>query len=59
MLYVGMKGPDCPADELLVKYVGDSKYRIDYTVKRPGQYTLIVRWGEQDIPGSPFAVHVL
>ena len=59
ILYVGMKGPKSPVDELTVKFIGNNQYTINYTVKQQGQYILIVRWGEEDIPGSPFAVEVI
>ncbi|XP_076447622.1 filamin-A-like isoform X2 [Babylonia areolata] len=59
ILYVGMAGPKSPVDELTVKYVGNSQYTINYTVKQQGQYMLIVKWGEEHIPGSPFAVEVI
>lgn len=54
-----MKGPKSPVDELTVKFIGNNQYTINYTVKQQGQYILIVRWGEEDIPGSPFAVEVI
>ncbi|KAL8611652.1 hypothetical protein ACOMHN_065130 [Nucella lapillus] len=59
ILYVGMAGPKSPVDELTVKYGGSGQYTITYTVKQQGQYMLIVRWGDENIPGSPFAVEVI
>ena len=59
ILYVGMAGPKSPVDELTVKYVGNNQYTINYIVKQQGQYMLIVRWGDEHIPGSPFAVEVI
>ncbi|XP_025106447.1 filamin-A-like isoform X3 [Pomacea canaliculata] len=59
ILYVGMMGPKQPCEELVVKYAGNNQYTINYTVKTQGNYILIVRWGEEDIPGSPFAVEVV
>ena len=57
-MYVGMMGPKGPCEELIVKHQGNLKYNVQYMVREPGRYMLIVRWGEDDIPGSPFAVEV-
>ena len=58
IMYIGMMGPKGPCDELVVKHQGNLVYKVDYKVKETGRYMLIVRWGDQDIPGSPFAVEV-
>ncbi|XP_076469743.1 LOW QUALITY PROTEIN: filamin-A-like [Babylonia areolata] len=59
MMFVGMMGPEVPVDELIIRFVGNCKYSVTYNVKMKGRYILIVRWGEQDIPGSPFNVQVV
>ncbi|RUS81267.1 hypothetical protein EGW08_010971 [Elysia chlorotica] len=58
IMYVGMMGPKGPCEELIVKHQGNLQYTVQYMVREPGRYMLIVRWGEDDIPGSPFAVEV-
>lgn len=58
MLLVGVHGPVAPCEEVNVRHVGGRRYAVSYTVKEPGGYILIVKWGEQHIPGSPFAVTV-
>ncbi|GFN93493.1 filamin-c [Plakobranchus ocellatus] len=58
IMYVGMMGPKGPCEELIVKHQGNLQYNVQYMVRDSGRYMLIVRWGEQDIPGSPFAVEV-
>ena len=57
-MYVGMMGPKGPCEELIVKHQGNLQYNVQYMVRETGRYMLIVRWGEDDIPGSPFAVEV-
>ncbi|KAK6175823.1 hypothetical protein SNE40_014209 [Patella caerulea] len=56
ILYIGMMGPKGPCEELTVKHEGTNRYSVNYIVKEIGTYMLIVRWGDQDIPGSPFSV---
>ena len=58
MLFVGMMGPEVPVEELVVKHMGSCKYTVNYIVKMTGRYILVVRWGDQDIPGSPYTVDV-
>ncbi|CAL1528168.1 unnamed protein product [Lymnaea stagnalis] len=58
IMYIGMMGPKGPCDELIVKHQGNLQYSVQYIVKESGRYMLIIRWGDQEIPGSPFAVEV-
>ncbi|KAL8615195.1 hypothetical protein ACOMHN_029211 [Nucella lapillus] len=58
MMFVGMMGPERPVDELVVKFVGSSKYSVSYKVTMKGRYILVLRWGDQDLPGSPYNVQV-
>jgi filamin len=58
VLYVGVYGPDIPCDEVVIKHQGEKKYSVSYTVQDKGDYVLIVKWGDEHIPGSPFHVTV-
>nr|XP_039265539.1 filamin-C-like isoform X3 [Styela clava] len=58
MLLVGVHGPLTPCEEVYVKHIGNRRYTVTYTAKEPGEYTLIVKWGEEHIPGSPFHVKI-
>uniref|UniRef100_A0A1A7YJ75 Filamin C, gamma b (Actin binding protein 280) n=1 Tax=Iconisemion striatum TaxID=60296 RepID=A0A1A7YJ75_9TELE len=58
MLMVGVHGPKTPCEEVYVKHMGNRMYNVTYTVKEQGSYILIVKWGEENIPGSPFHVTV-
>uniref|UniRef100_A0A8B9FYJ1 Filamin-C-like protein n=1 Tax=Amazona collaria TaxID=241587 RepID=A0A8B9FYJ1_9PSIT len=54
MLMVGVHGPKTPCEEVYVKHVGNRVYNVTYTVKEKGDYVLILRWGEDNVPGSPY-----
>ncbi|KAM4747093.1 filamin-C isoform 4-T4 [Rhinophrynus dorsalis] len=58
MLMVGVHGPKTPCEEVYVKHMGNRLYNVTYTVKDKGDYILIVKWGDQSVPGSPFQVSV-
>lgn len=58
MMFVGMIGPKGPCEELCIHHKGGNTYKINYIVKERGDYMLVVKWGEEHIPGSPFCVHV-
>ncbi|ELW67409.1 Filamin-C [Tupaia chinensis] len=47
-----------PCEEVYVKHVGNRVYNVTYTVKEKGDYILIVKWGDESVPGSPFKVNV-
>nr|XP_057923391.1 filamin-C isoform X2 [Doryrhamphus excisus] len=56
MLMVGVHGPKAPCEEVYVKHAGHRLYNVTYTVKEVGSYILIVKWGDDHVPGSPFHV---
>uniref|UniRef100_A0A4W5QYK4 Filamin C n=1 Tax=Hucho hucho TaxID=62062 RepID=A0A4W5QYK4_9TELE len=58
MLMVGVHGPKTPCEEVYVKHLGNRMYNVTYTVKEQGNYILIVKWGDENVPGSPFHVTV-
>uniref|UniRef100_A0A8C4EM37 Filamin B n=1 Tax=Dicentrarchus labrax TaxID=13489 RepID=A0A8C4EM37_DICLA len=58
MLLVGVHGPQIPCEEVLVKHLGNLQYNVSYVLKERGNYILVVKWGEDHIPGSPFQVTV-
>jgi len=59
ILYVGVHGPKNPSEEVFIKHVGRNNYQVNYVVKDKGDYIVVVKWGEDHIPGSPFHVQVL
>lgn len=58
MLLVGVRGPHVPCEEVLVKHQGNLQYNVSYVLKERGNYVLVVKWGDDHIPGSPFQVTV-
>ncbi|XP_028249805.1 filamin-C-like isoform X4 [Parambassis ranga] len=58
MLMVGVHGPKTPCEEVYVKHMGNRMYNVTYTVKEQGSYILILKWGDENVPGSPFHVTV-
>lgn len=59
MLMVGVYGPKNPCEEVVIKHVGNQQYQVNYCIKDKGDYMLIVKYGDQHIPGSPFQVEVV
>lgn len=44
--------------EVLCKNIGNSLYKVQYTISKCGTYNLSVLWAGKDIPGSPFNIAV-
>ncbi|XP_033927771.1 LOW QUALITY PROTEIN: filamin-A [Melopsittacus undulatus] len=58
MLLVGVQGPRCPCEELVVKHLGNQLYSVSYTLRERGDHVLVIKWGDQHVPNSPFRVTV-
>ncbi|XP_050451108.1 filamin-A isoform X3 [Cataglyphis hispanica] len=58
ILYVGVYGPKGPCEEVFVKHTGRNNYNVSYLVRERGEYIVIVKWGDDHIPGSPYKVEV-
>lgn len=58
VLLVGMLGPECPCEEIHVHHQGGNRYSVNYLVREPGQYLLVIKWGDQHVPGSPYHITV-
>uniref|UniRef100_A0A8C4T6N6 Filamin A n=1 Tax=Erpetoichthys calabaricus TaxID=27687 RepID=A0A8C4T6N6_ERPCA len=58
MLLVGVHGPKVPCEEIVVKHLGNRNYNVTYLLKDKGDYILVVKWGDEHIPGSPYQVSV-
>ncbi|CAH8522190.1 unnamed protein product [Dicrocoelium dendriticum] len=58
VLLVGICGPTRPFEEVKVKHLGDNQYYVSYRVNQSGRHVLIVKWGDQHVPGSPFILNV-
>lgn len=53
ILIVAVLGPNGQCD-VAIRHLGNNIYNVTYTVKDAGQYTIIAKWGEESIPGSPY-----
>ncbi|XP_017775738.1 PREDICTED: filamin-A isoform X2 [Nicrophorus vespilloides] len=58
ILFVGVHGPKGPCEEVFIKHTGRNQYNVNYLVRDRGDYIVIVKWGDDHIPGSPFKVEV-
>ncbi|CAH1153671.1 unnamed protein product [Phaedon cochleariae] len=58
ILFVGIHGPKGPCEEVYIKHQGHNQYAVNYMVRDRGDYLVIVKWGDDHIPGSPFKVEV-
>lgn len=59
LLSVGMITPDGnPADELTYKKQRGTTYQVVFKSGCKGEHTMHVRWGGEDIPGSPFTIQI-
>ena len=55
---VGVWGPETPCEEVNVKHMGRRIYNVNYRVKERGDYVIIVKYGDDHVGGSPFALSV-
>ncbi|XP_063928955.1 filamin-A isoform X2 [Zophobas morio] len=58
ILFVGVHGPKGPCEEVFIKHQGRNQYAVSYVVRERGDYIVIIKWGDDHIPGSPFKVEV-
>lgn len=58
ILFVGVHGPKGPCEEVFIKHQGHNQYHVNYVVRERGDYLIIIKWGDDHIPGSPFKVEV-
>jgi len=56
MLVVGIAGPRVPCEQLSVVHMNNLKYIVKYRLSQPGNYVLMVKWGDEHIRGSPFNI---
>lgn len=58
ILFVGVHGPKGPCEDINIKHTGRNQYNVSYMVRERGEYIVLVKWGDDHIPGSPFKVDV-
>ena len=58
LLSVGMISPSGHGEaELSMKKTTNTTYTLTYTCKEQGEHVLSIKFGDEDIPGSPFNIH--
>lgn len=45
-----------PEPELMVKKNNPTQYTVSYKVVEAGEHTLCIRFGDEEVPGSPFSI---
>lgn len=55
-LAVRMIGPSKPT--LIADDSSDEGVEVSFTCRDPGEYQLIVKWGEEELPNSPFIIPI-
>ncbi|VVC42331.1 Hypothetical protein CINCED_3A018391 [Cinara cedri] len=56
ILFVGIYGPKGPCEEIFIKHMKQNNYNVSYIVRERGEYIILIKWGDDHIPGSPFKV---
>jgi len=56
ILFIGIYGPKGPCEEIFIKHMKQNNYQVSYIVRERGEYILLVKWGDEHIPGSPFKI---
>lgn len=54
IVFIGICGPKGQSDEVSIKHLGENIYNVNYRVQDRGQYVVVVKWGDEQIPDSPF-----
>ncbi|CAH8547224.1 unnamed protein product [Heterobilharzia americana] len=58
VLLIGIYGPKQASEEVVIKHLCNNQYTVSYRVFESGKHYLVVKWGDQHVPGSPFLINV-
>ncbi|CAH8512558.1 unnamed protein product [Schistosoma turkestanicum] len=58
VLLIGIYSPKQSSEEVVIKHLYNNQYSVSYRVFESGTHYLVVKWGDQHVPGSPFIIHV-
>jgi len=59
MFSIGMMSPTGnPVEEVTYKKTRATSYTVNLKTKEKGEHSLNIRWGNDDVPGSPFTIPV-
>ena len=56
MLYVAVYGPRGPCEGIDIRHQGRNNYNVTYSSREKGEHIIVVKYGEEHVPGSPFKV---
>lgn len=56
MLFVAVYGPRGPCEAIDIRHQGRNNYNVAYTSRERGDHIIVVKYGEDHIPGSPFKI---
>lgn len=56
LLFVGIVTVKGPCEEVIVKHHGQGQYIVNYKIHERAKAYIFVKYGEVQIPGSPFCV---
>ena len=57
VLFVAVLGPG-GQEQVHVKHKGDNKFLVEFLMSECGKYILYIKWGEENVPRSPFLLEV-
>ena len=57
VLFAAVLGPE-GQEQVHVKHKEGNKYLVEFRMTERGKHILYIKWGEQNIPGSPFLLEV-
>ncbi|CAO1424762.1 unnamed protein product [Diamesa tonsa] len=58
ILFVSVGGPSGQCDEVYIRHMGQNIYNVYYRVRDVGEYRIVVKYGSDHIPGSPFHLRI-
>ena len=59
LLSMGLQSPTGnPVEEVTCKKTRPTVFTVNYRCREKGEHQLVVRWGTDDVPGSPYTVAV-
>ena len=56
ILAVSVLGPRGPVELLDIRHQGRNNYNVTFVAKERGDHFIVVKYGDENVPGSPFKV---
>ncbi|VDK75536.1 unnamed protein product [Onchocerca ochengi] len=56
VLYVGLLTSKGPCEEITLEYLGNGQYVVKYLVQEEVKGFIFIKYGDLNVPGSPFAI---